>query len=268
MAFVRAGDLTVHYELSGPAESPAVMFVNPLGANFHVWDPQAAALAGQFRILRYDLRGHGLTDCPPAEPTGAYTIARLADDAAALLDRLGIARVHVCGLSIGGMVAQRLAATEPGRVASLVLCNTANRIATASVWDERIALVRRLGAEGIAPVLLGRSFTPEFAGRCPDIVRGFGNMLMRTPAEGYIGSCCAIRDADLRAEDALISCPTLVVVGDQDVATPLQTAQALCSSIRGARLEILPGAGHIATLEQPVLLSKVLESFFSAAAAV
>ncbi|HEX2116314.1 MAG TPA: alpha/beta fold hydrolase, partial [Alphaproteobacteria bacterium] len=137
MAFVRAGDLVVHYELSGRPDGLVVLFANSLGTNFHVWDAQAAALADRFRVLRYDMRGHGLTDCPP----GPYTIAQLGDDARALLDTLNIETAHVCGLSIGGLVAQRLAAAAPARVRSLVLCDTANVIGPPSRWTDRIDAV-------------------------------------------------------------------------------------------------------------------------------
>src|SRR5262245_42076689 len=124
MPFIRAGDLVVHYDLAGPPGRPTVMFANSLGTSFHIWDPQVAALADRFCILRYDMRGHGLTETGAAD---AYSIGRLADDALALLDALKIGSVHFCGLSIGGMVGQRLAAAAPDRVASLVLCDTANR---------------------------------------------------------------------------------------------------------------------------------------------
>ena len=263
MAFVRAGDLAVHYELSGPPGRPTILFANSLGTNFHVWDAQEAALADRFRILRYDMRGHGLTDCL----RGAYTIAQLADDARALLDVLEIGPVHVCGLSIGGMVAQRLAATAPGRVLSLALCDTANRIGPPSRWDDRVAAVAKGGLESIADAVLKVWFTPDFLAKQPDAARGMANMLVRTPAEGYIGCCLALRDADLRDDEARIKCPTLVVVGDQDVATSPAVARELSNAIGGARLEVLAQAAHIPTVEQPAALNRLLGEFFDTHAA-
>jgi 3-oxoadipate enol-lactonase len=263
LAFVRAGDLVVHYELSGPPERPAILFANSLGTNFHVWDAQEAALADRFRILRYDMRGHGLTDCP----RGAYTIAQLADDARALLDVLQVGPVHVCGLSIGGMVAQRLAASAPDRVLSLALCDTANRIGPPSRWDDRVAAVTKGGLESIADAVLKVWFTPDFLAKQPDAARGMGNMLTRTPAEGYIGCCLALRDADLRDDDAKIRCPTLVVVGDQDVATPPAAARETSAAISGARLEVLSQAAHIPTVEQPAAVNRLLGGFFDTQAA-
>jgi 3-oxoadipate enol-lactonase len=262
MAFVRAGDLVVHYELSGPPGRPVILFANSLGTSYHVWDAQAAALADRFRVLRYDMRGHGLTDCPP----GPYTIAQLGDDARALLDALGVGPVHVCGLSIGGMVAQRLAATAGARVLSLALCDTANRIGPPGRWDDRVAAVSKGGLESIADAVLKVWFTQDFLARRPDDARGMANMLLRTPAAGYIGCCLALRDADLRADDAKIGCPTLVVVGDQDVATSPDAARALSAAIGGARLEVLVQAAHIPAVEQPAALSRLLGDFFDAQA--
>jgi 3-oxoadipate enol-lactonase len=257
MAFARAGDLVVHYELGGRRDGPVVLFANSIGTNLQVWAPQAAALAERYRVLRYDMRGHGLTDCPP----GPYTMAQLGDDARALLDALDIESAHVCGLSIGGLVAQRLAATAPDRVRSLVLCDTANVIGPPSRWDDRIAAVSKSGLAGMAETVLKVWFTADFLAAHPDTARGMANMLARTPLEGYLGCCHALRDADLRADDARIACPTLVVVGDQDASTSPAMARELCAAIKGARLEIIAQAAHIPTIEQPAALSRLILNF-------
>lgn len=260
MAFVRVGDLVVHYDLTGAPQRPTVVFANSLGTNFHVWDAQCMALAKRFRILRYDMRGHGLTDCPPSGG-GGYTIDRLAKDALALLDVLQIGAVHFCGLSIGGMVGQRLAATAPDRVRSLVLCDTANRIGPPSRWEERIAAVSKGGLAGLADGVMKVWFTQRFLAEQPDKVQGMTNMLIRTPAEGYIGCCLALRDADLRDDDTKIACPTLIVVGEQDPSTPPDAARELNLAIRGSRLEVLPQAAHIPTIEQSAALNRLLRNF-------
>jgi 3-oxoadipate enol-lactonase len=260
MPFIKAGGLAVHYDLSGPEDADVVMFSNSLGTNFHVWDPQAAALSRKYRVLRYDKRGHGLTETPSAE---AYTIAQLAQDAAALLDALAIERVHFCGLSIGGMIGQKLAATTPGRVSSLTLCDTANRIGPPQLWNDRIAAIRANGVGSIAAGTLTRWFTPAFHASDAATVAGFAAMLSRTPAAGYIGCSLAIRDEDLASDDALIRCPTLVVVGEQDASTPVASAQALAAAIKGARLEIIPDAAHISPIEQPARLNALLAGFLA-----
>ena len=263
MPFLKANDLTVHYDLAGPAGAPVVMFANSLGTSLQVWDPQAAALAGSYGVLRYDKRGHGLTECPH----GACTVELLADDARALLDALGIERVHFCGLSIGGMIGQALAARSPERVASLVLCDTANRIGPADLWDERIAAIQAFGLPSIADAVLARWFTPGFLAQHRAETRGAANMLTRTPVEGYVGCCLAIRDADLRADDARIRCPTLVVVGDEDAATPPAAARELVDAIAGARLAVIAGAAHIPTLERPERLTELVSGFLAEQAA-
>ena len=260
MAFVRAGDLVVHYELNGRPDSFIVLFANSIGTNLQVWKPQAASLAERYRVLRYDMRGHGLTDCP----TGPYTMAQLGDDARALLDALDIESAHVCGLSIGGLVAQRFAATSPKRVRSLVLCDTANVIGPPSRWDDRIAAVSKSGLAGMADTVLKVWFTAGFLTAQPDAAEHMANMLARTPLEGYLGCCHALRDADLRADDAKIACPTLVVVGDQDVSTSPAMARELCAAIKGARLEIIAGAAHIPTIEQPAALNRLIGDFLDA----
>ncbi|HYD70131.1 3-oxoadipate enol-lactonase [Azospirillum sp.] len=261
MPFVRAADLTVHYDLSGPAGAPVVLFANSLGTNFHVWDPQAAHLAGRYRALRYDMRGHGLTDLTPVGD--GYLIGQLAADALALLDALGIGRVHVCGLSIGGMVAQLLGSVAAERVASLVLCDTASRIGPPQIWDDRVAAIRHDGLASLRDGVMARWFTEATRAQRPNLVRGAANMLTRTPAEGYVGCSLAIRDADLREDAARIRCPTLVLVGDQDLATPPAAARELAASIPGARLAVIEGAGHIPTLEQPDAVNAHLAAFLA-----
>lgn len=265
MPFIRADDLTVHYEIAGPAGAPVIMFANSLGTNFHVWDRQVEALQDRFRVLRYDMRGHGLSDCPAAMASEC-SIERLAGDARALLDALEIERVYFCGLSIGGLVGQQLAATSPERVAALVLLDTANRIGPASAWEQRIAAVRAGGMAAVVDGVLARWFTPRFLTERRDEAQGYANMLTRTPADGYVGCCVAIRDANLREADAQIRCPTLVIVGDQDAATPPSAARELASAIAGARIATIADAAHIPTAEQPEELNHLLSEFFVAAA--
>jgi pimeloyl-ACP methyl ester carboxylesterase len=139
--------------------------------------------------------------------------------------------------------------------------------ASARRWDDRVAAVTKGGLESIADAVLKVWFTQDFLAQHPDAARGMANMLVRTPAEGYIGCCLALRDADLRADDARIDCPTLVIVGDQDVATSPAAARELSAAIRGARLEVLAQAAHIPTVEQPAAVSRLLGAFFDTQAA-
>ena len=194
MPFLNAGGSTVYYDLTGPRDAPVVAFGNSLGTNLHVWDAVVAGFTRTFRVLRYDMRGHGLTD-----RSEAPTMDGLASDVANLLDALELERVRYVGLSIGGMVGQRLAAAHPERVEALVLCATANRIGTAEVWNERIEAVRRGGMAAVSDGVLERWFTPQTHFERPELIRGFTNMVERTLPESYIGLCLAIRDADLAA---------------------------------------------------------------------
>jgi 3-oxoadipate enol-lactonase len=264
MPFVHAGGLTVHVEISGPSDAPAILFANSLGTNLHIWDAQAGALANRYRVVRYDMRGHGMTSLAP--PGDDYAIARLADDAAALLDALRIERASFVGLSVGGMVGQRFAAAYPGRVDALVLCATGSRIGDAQTWNPRIATALSGGIAPLVEATLGRWFTPPTHVEQPDLVRGFGLMLERTPVAGYAGCCAAIRDADLRADDARIRARTLVVSGAADVVTPPASGAEIRDAVPGARLEVIEDAAHMLCAERPGALTALLEEFLGAAA--
>lgn len=260
MPFLRAGDINVHYHLAGPVGAPVVMLSNSLGTSLAIWDPQIEALAQHFRVLRYDMRGHGLTDCP----AGTYTIDQLSGDVVALIAALKLDSVHFCGLSIGGLIGQRLAAAAPQRVKSLILCDTAPRIGPPQMWDDRIAAIRKGGMAVIAEGTMQRWFTPRFHTEHPAELAGIRNMLVRTTAEGYIGCSLAIRDAELGPDDRKITCPTLVVVGEADPATPPSAAREIAAAIKGARLELIANAAHIVTIEQPAALNRLLAGFLGA----
>lgn len=260
MPFVRTGDVTLHYVLEGPASAPVVMFSNSLGTSLAMWEAQAAALRGQYRVLRYDTRGHGLSDAPDAGMAG-YSMDILADDAAALAKALGISRFHFCGISLGGMAGQRLAAKAPGLVASLMLCDTAATM-VASVWDERMAVIRKAGTIDVTTAgTMERWFTKPYREREAAAIAGISNMYRRTPFEGYLGCATAIRDMDLRNDGAKISCPTLIIVGEEDPSTPVASAEALNKSIKGSTLKVIPQAAHISPIEQADAVTRAITDF-------
>ncbi len=260
MPFVAIEDVNVYYDASGPEDAPVVLLANSLGTNVHVWDAQIAALCGTHRIVRYDMRGHGLTQAGTA---ASFGIADLADDAAHLLDALGLGVVTFVGLSIGGMVGQCFAAAYPERVRALALCATASRIGTPEIWEARIAAVERGGMHAIVPGVLERWFTPRAHAERPALVSGFGTMLERTPAASYNAACRAIRDADLRAADAAVRCPTLVIAGSDDAVTTPAMASEMCAAIPGARLHVIEGAAHILCAEAPDAFNSALLSFLA-----
>ena len=252
--FVNANGLAMHVQVDGPEAAPVLVLLHSLGTSLHVWDAQARALAGPFRIVRPDLRGHGLTGVTP----GPYSIAAMAGDVLALLDAMGIGQAHVGGLSIGGLVAQSIAHQAPGRVSSLILCDTALALPPPQGWRDRAALVRTQGIPAIADAVMARWVTPGFM-QDPAAI-GLRAMLLRTDPEGYAAAAEAIAAADLSADTAGLSVPALVLVGERDEATPVSSAEALCKALGGS-LALLPGAAHIPTVEVPDLVSSAIRQF-------
>jgi 3-oxoadipate enol-lactonase len=246
--------VTVHHQLSGPPGAATVALAGSLGTSLAMWDDQAQALTGRFRVLRYDHRGHGRS---PA-PLGPYRVEDLAADLLALLDRLGLARVHLAGLSLGGMTAMWLAAHAPQRVDRLALLCTSAYLPPAQGWRERAANVRAQGTAALADAALGRWFTPALREARPELAARFRAMLSAIPAEGYAGCCEAIAALDLRADLGRITAPTLVIAGREDPATPPEHAERIAAAIRGARLVVLPGAAHLANVEQAGEVNRLL----------
>jgi len=230
----------------GPRGGEALLLLHSLGCDHHMWAPQIEALAPTMHILALDTRGHGGS----AAPHGDYTLELLARDALALLDALGVARAHVCGLSLGGAMAQFLAIHAPARVGRLVLANTAARIGSAEAWRDRAATVLERGMAAIADTTMARFFSPGFHAAHPDMVAKFRAGLIATDAHGYAACCAALRDADQTADLPRIAAPTLVIGGTTDPSTPPDQASALAAAIPGARLSLLDCA-HLSNIEQP-----------------
>jgi 3-oxoadipate enol-lactonase len=257
MAFGRFNQQVLHFRDDGPGNSPALVFANSLGTDFRIWDRVAARLGTDFRILRYDLRGHGLSDAPPAP----YALADHVADLAALMSARGINEAIVIGLSVGGQIAQGLAAAHPNLVRRLILCDTAHRIGSAEMWQARIEAVRAGGIVAIADAILERWFSKGFRENSPVELAGHRNMLVRTPIEGYAGTCAALRDADLTASTGRLTLPCLCLVGAEDGATPPDLVQSMSALIRNAIFEIVPGAGHLPCIEQPDLVAARIKAF-------
>jgi len=243
------------YDLRGPAGAPVVAFSNSIGTTHRMWDAQAAALAGQYRVLRYDTRGHGGSPVSPA-PT---SIAALADDLAGLLDALQIGRAHVVGLSLGGMTAQALAARRPDRVRGLVLMATSAYMPHG--WEERAATVRSRGMGAIVDAVLARWFTPGFAAAHPDAVAPHRERFVAMQAEGYAACCGAIGAMDLRPSNPSIEAPTLIVAGADDPATPVAMMEEIRGRIPDAELVVLPRAAHILAVERADAVNAHLGAF-------
>lgn len=253
--FLRVGELAVHVQVDGPAGAPPLLLLHSLGTAGHVWDAQAQALSTGFRVIRPDLRGHGLTTVT----AGPYTIEGMARDMLAVLDALGVGTAHVAGLSVGGLIAQSMAAQAPGRAASLILVDTAMAIPPVALWRERATTVRSQGMEAIADAVVARWVTPGFMDDPATL--GLRAMLLRTPPEGYAGTAEAIAAADLTQAAATLRVPTLVLVGDQDAATPPDAAAAMAKAIPGASMEVITGAAHIPNEERAEALTDAIRRF-------
>jgi 3-oxoadipate enol-lactonase len=237
----------VHQHVEGPEDAPVIVLSNSLGSMLTMWDPQVAALTERFRVVRYDLRGHGASPVPP----GPYEIDDLGADLIGLLDRLEIERSHLCGVSIGGMVSLWVAAHAPERVARLVLCCTSAWFGNPESWLERAATVRRHGASAVADTVVERWFTPGFAVRYAPQVAQMRSMIAATPAEGYASCCEVVAKTDLRADLPAIGAPTLVIAGAEDPAVPLEQSEQLAQGIPDARLVVVEDAAHLANIERP-----------------
>lgn len=257
LRFISAGDIVLHYAVDGPADAPALVFANSLGTDLRIWNAVAARFSAKIRIIRYDKRGHGLSGTTPAP----YRLDDHVDDLAALLDALGIGAAIVCGISVGGMIAQALAVRQPERVRGLVLCDTAAKIGMPDMWNARIEAIRRGGIEVLADPIMERWLSPAFRANYPEATAGWRNMLVRTPVEGYNGTCAAIRDADLTEGSRTIRVPTLAVCGSEDGATPPDLVRATAEFIPGARFELIDGAGHLPCIEDPARVAELIEGF-------
>lgn len=250
----------LHYLQRG--HGPVVVLSHALGCNLDMWDEVAELLQPNYTVLRYDQRGHGRSTCPP----GTWTIEDMADDAAALIRDVVQGPVHFAGLSMGGMVAQALAVRHPTLLKSIVIANSASHYdeAARTLWQARVQTVRAQGLAAIAEGALQRWFTPAFR---TDPVRGAARVqamraaLEQSDAQAYAASCEAVAAIDFRTSNPRISCPTLVIAGSRDEATPPALSEAMAADIPGARLEHIDAA-HLSAVEQPAAFAARLDGFW------
>lgn len=246
-------------EIDGAADAPVLMLSNSLGTNLHMWDPQIPEWSKHFRVVRYDSRGHGKSTAPDRP----YSISELGGDAIAIMDHLGLDKVHWCGLSKGGMVGQWLATHARKRLNRVVLANTGSRMGPPELWNGRIRNIRANGMAVIVDATLERWFSEGFRERDKETIAKVSEMLSTTPPLGYAGCCAAIRDMDQREAIASVTTPVLVIVGGVDPATPPAAGKLIAETIHGAELLELDAA-HLSNLEQPEAFTKAVLDFLTA----
>lgn len=259
MRFMHANGVALHYDDRGDPALPALVFSNSLGTDFRIWNDVAAAFAGTHRIICYDKRGHGLSEAMPAP----YSMADHVNDLASLLDQLSITSATIIGVSVGGMIAQGLAALRPDLVAALVLCDTAHVIGTEDMWNQRIDTATSTGIASMADPILARWFTKKFRQSGDPAFAGYQAMLTRTTVDGYAGTCAALRDADLTESARAIAVPVLCLVGEEDGSTPPELVKSLSDLIPGSRFEVIGQAGHLPCIEQPVETARLIADFLN-----
>jgi 3-oxoadipate enol-lactonase len=252
---VRGVRLSVRVD--GPEDAPEVVLSNSIACDLSMWEPQVPRLADRFRIVRYDLRGHG-GSAVASEP---YGLDDLGADLLGVLNALGIERAHSVGVSLGGMVSLWLAARHPERVDRLALISTAARIGTPEGWRRRVELVRAEGMPALVDLQLGRFFSGRFRTRHPDAIDRVAAGIRAMSADGYVGACLALAEADLREEVGAVTAPTLIVAGREDVSTPVTDAEWLRDHIPASRLVVLEGAAHLCSLERPDRVTEELLRF-------
>lgn len=249
--------VAVHVADDGPRDGPAIVFGNSLGTSLALWDKLCQRLPAGYRLIRYDMRGHGGSSTPP----GLYAMDDLVSDAEGVMDELGIRDAAFVGLSIGGMVAQGLASKRPDLVRVAVFSNTAAKIGTPEMWGDRIQAIRAGGLEGIADAVMERWFGDAF--RATDDVAYWRKMMTDTDVDGYIGCCQAIAEADLRVSTAALRLPVLGIAGSSDLSTPPDLVLGTVATVPGSSFEVIDGAGHLPCVEAPDEYARLILNFLT-----
>ena len=257
MHIAQLTNVALHWREDGDPSGRPVVFCNSLGTDLRLWDKVVARLPAGLRLIRFDNRGHGLSSCPE----GNYAMDDLVADTAELLDHLGVRDCLFVGLSIGGMVAQKLAATRPDLVAAAVLADTAARMGTAELWETRIEAISTNGLASMADGVMERWFPPAF--RATPECLAWRHMLVRTPEQGYLGCCHALANADLTASTAKLRLPVLGICGSEDGASPPDLVKGTIDLIPGARFVEIADTGHLPCVDGADAFAQHLTAFLA-----
>lgn len=255
-----ASPTRLHYTLEGPAQAPVLVLSNSLGTSLSMWQSQAEALRTQWRVLRYDTRGHGRSSIAGLAADAAFTLEQLGRDVIGLMDRLEIERAHFCGISMGGITGLWLGVHTPERLLSLTVANSAARIGSAEAWNTRARHVVDTGMAELAAGAPARWFTNGFTAHSPSLVKAMTDELAASSATGYAACCRALAGADLREEIAGITVPTQIIAGRDDPVTTVADAQFMCERIAGSRYVEMP-ASHLSNIEATQDFTQALANF-------
>lgn len=257
---IRTNGIEINCVIEG--DGPWVTMSHSLACNLSMWDMQAKLLAKDYKVLRFDTRGHGASDAPE----GTYTLEQMADDVHGLFAELGITRTHWVGLSMGGMIGETYALKYPGVFRSMVLADTTSRRPpnAAQMWGERVQTARAQGMEALVESTLGRWFTEPYRKAHPEVMARIGADIRATPVAGFAGCCDAIAKIDVLDRLKEIDCPALVIVGDQDHGTPPEMARQIQANLRGSELLVIESAAHLSNVEQPEVFNRALTGFLAA----
>ncbi|MBL8266611.1 3-oxoadipate enol-lactonase [Steroidobacter sp.] len=257
MKQVSSQDVQLRVEHTPRPGAPALLLINSLGTSLEMWDEQLEPLSERFELIRFDARGHGKSTSG-AQPEA--TMDMLATDALNVLEACGVARAHLCGISLGGMIAMHIATKWPDKVLKAALCNTSSHMPPRDAWDARIKTVLSEGPAALAEGTLGRWFTPPFREAHPDKVERIRNLILETSPQGYAACCAAIRDMDQRESIRDITAKTLVIGGTADTSTPPAHAELIASRIPEAKLVLLEAA-HLSNIERAAEFNATLIEF-------
>lgn len=241
----------LHHRIDGPDGAPDVVLLHAIGTSLRMWAPQLSELARDHRVISIDLRGHGRSPVPP----GPYTMGDLAGDVSAVLDRLGIERASICGLSLGAMVGVTLAAMTPERIDRLIAACVVAAPSSPTAWHERAQRMLAGGAPAISDLVVERW---GYRDRDPSIAALILDMLAATPPDGYAGCCEAIAGMDLRPLLPLVAAPALLLVGSEDPAAPASAARDMVTSMPNARVAVIDGAAHLINVEAPAATTQAI----------
>ena len=256
---IKTNGIELNYTVEG--NGPWLVMSHSLACDLTMWDEQAAVLRRNFKVLRFDTRGHGASDAPEGE----YTLDMMAYDVHGLLQALSVERCHWVGLSMGGMIGQTFALKFPAMFASMVLADTTSRYAPEALplWQGRIKTAQDKGMEALVETTLQRWFTEAFRKTRPEVTARVSAMIRATPVPGYVGCCHAIPRINLTQRLKEVKCPSLVIVGEQDAGTPVAMAREIHAALPGSDLVVIPSASHLSNLEQPAAFNRALATFLN-----